>query len=104
MQRVSYGYARVSTDGQARLAARSRAEGWVVYRERRPSVLPCFGVLKKLEHSGTLSLWNLDRLGRSLRNLIAMVDSLRDRGLKARSITEAIDTGETGRGLDKKLL
>jgi hypothetical protein len=34
----------------------------------------------------------LDRLGRSLRDLITMLDSLRDRGVKFRSITEAIDT------------
>jgi DNA invertase Pin-like site-specific DNA recombinase len=37
-------------------------------------------------------LWKLNRLGRSLRDLITMLDGLRDRGVKLRSITEAIDT------------
>ena len=52
--------------------------------------------LKKLEHGDTLGLckevWKLDRLGRRLRDLMAMLDSLRDRGVKFRSLTEAIDT------------
>ena len=39
-----------------------------------------------------LTVWKLDWLGRSLRDLITMLDSLRDRGVKFRSITEAIDT------------
>jgi DNA invertase Pin-like site-specific DNA recombinase len=34
----------------------------------------------------------LDRLGRSLRDLIAMLDDLRARGVKFHSLTEAIDT------------
>ena len=64
---------------------------------KRPALLRC---LKKLEHGDTLPLrvWKLDRLGRSLRDLITMLDSLRDRGVKFRSLTEAIDTATpTGR-------
>ena len=56
---------------------------------RRPALLRC---LKKLERGDTLTVWRLDRLGRSLRDLITMLDSLRDRGVKFRSITEVIDT------------
>ena len=42
----------------------------------------------------------LDRLGRSLRDLITMLDGLRDRGVKFRLITEAIDTTTpTGRAM-----
>ena len=37
--------------------------------------------------------WKLDRLGRSLRDMITMLDSSRDRGVKFRSLTKAIDTG-----------
>jgi DNA invertase Pin-like site-specific DNA recombinase len=40
----------------------------------------------------TLIVWKLDRLGRSLRDLIAMLDDLRERGVKFRSLTEQIDT------------
>jgi DNA invertase Pin-like site-specific DNA recombinase len=45
-------------------------------------------------------MWKRDRLGRSLRDLIAMLDGLRDRGVKFRSLTEAIDTTTpTGRAI-----
>ncbi len=56
--------------------------------------------MKKLEHGDTLTVWKLDRLGRSLHDLITMLDSLRDRGVKFRSLTEAIDTNTpTGRAM-----
>jgi DNA invertase Pin-like site-specific DNA recombinase len=45
-----------------------------------------------LEHGDTLIVWKLDRLGRSLRDLLAMLDDLRARGVKFHSLTEAIDT------------
>jgi DNA invertase Pin-like site-specific DNA recombinase len=45
-------------------------------------------------------VWKLDRLGRSLRDLIAMLDDLKHRGVKFRSLTEAIDTDTpTGRAM-----
>ena len=37
-------------------------------------------------------VWKLDRLGRSLRDLIGVVNSLQDRGVGLRSLQEAIDT------------
>src|ERR1019366_7614804 len=56
--------------------------------------------LKKLEHGDTLIVWKLDRLGRSLRDLITMLDDLRARGVKFHSLTEAIDTTTpTGRAM-----
>jgi DNA invertase Pin-like site-specific DNA recombinase len=45
-----------------------------------------------LQPGDTLIVWKLDRLGRSLRDLITMLDDLRFRGVKFRSLTEAIDT------------
>ena len=64
---------------------------------KRPALLRC---LKKLEHGDTLIVWKLDRLGRSLRDLIAMLDDLKKRGVKFRSLTEAIDTDTpTGRAM-----
>jgi DNA invertase Pin-like site-specific DNA recombinase len=56
---------------------------------KRPALLRC---LKKLEHVDTLIVGKLDRLGRSLRDLITMLDNLKQRGVKFRSLTEAIDT------------
>jgi DNA invertase Pin-like site-specific DNA recombinase len=64
---------------------------------KRPALLRC---LKKLEHGDTLIVWKLDRLGRSLRDLITMLDDLKDRGVKFHSLTEAIDTTTpTGRAM-----
>jgi DNA invertase Pin-like site-specific DNA recombinase len=57
-------------------------------------------MLKKREHGDTLIVWKLDRLGRSLRDLITMLDDLRARGMKFHSLTEAIDTATpTGRAM-----
>ena len=45
-------------------------------------------------------VWKMDRLGRSLRDLIHMLDDLKQRGVKFRSLTEAIDTDTpTGRAM-----
>jgi DNA invertase Pin-like site-specific DNA recombinase len=56
--------------------------------------------LKRLEHGDTLTVWKLDPLGRSLRDLITMLDDLKKRGVKFRSFTEAIDTETpTGRAM-----
>ena len=40
----------------------------------------------------TLIVWKLDRLVRSLRDLMTMLDDLRARGAKFHFLTEAIDT------------
>jgi DNA invertase Pin-like site-specific DNA recombinase len=64
---------------------------------KRSALLRC---LKKLEHGDTLTVWKLDRLGRSLRDLITMLDDLKHRGVKFRSLTEAIDIETpTGRAM-----
>ena len=41
---------------------------------------------------GTLVVWKLDRLGRSMRNLVLLVDKLRQRGIHFKSLTDSIDT------------
>ena len=105
---MKYGYARVSTDDQSpalQLTALKRAGCKTVFKDeglsgattKSPALLRC---LKKLEHGDTLTVWKLDRLGRSLRDLIAMLDDLKRRGVKFRSLTEAIDTETpTGRAM-----
>jgi DNA invertase Pin-like site-specific DNA recombinase len=53
-----------------------------------------------LEPGDTLIVWKLDRLGRSLRDLITMLDELKCREVKFRSLTEHIDTETpTGRAM-----
>lgn len=49
-------------------------------------------LLSRLEASDVLTVWKLDRLGRSLSHLIRVVDELGDRGVEFRSITVALDT------------
>jgi DNA invertase Pin-like site-specific DNA recombinase len=62
------------------------------YQVRPRTALPCGRCLKKLEPGDTLIVWKLDRLGRSLRDLITMLDELKRRKVKFRSLTEHIDT------------
>jgi len=108
MNGMKYGYARVSTDDQnpaLQLAALKKAGCQIVFKDerlsgastKRPALLRC---PKKAEHGDTLIVWKLDRLGRSLRDLIGMLDGLRARGVKFHSLIEAIDTAKpTGRAM-----
>jgi DNA invertase Pin-like site-specific DNA recombinase len=49
--------------------------------------------LMEMARSGdVLTIWRLDRLGRSLRHLIEIADDLQRRDIGLKSITEAIDT------------
>jgi Enterobacteriaceae phage serine recombinase len=102
---LKYGYARVSTDDQntaLQLAALKKAGCKQVFQDeglsgattKRPALIRC---LKALRPGDTLIVWKLDRLGRSLRDLITMLDELRTQGVKFRSLTEHIDT-ETAAG------
>jgi DNA invertase Pin-like site-specific DNA recombinase len=108
MEGMKFGYARVSTGDQTpalQLAALKNAGCKTIFKDdglsgatvKRPALLRC---LKKLEQGDTLIVWKLDRLGRSLRDLITMLDDLKQRGIKFRSLTEAIDTDTpTGRAM-----
>jgi DNA invertase Pin-like site-specific DNA recombinase len=64
---------------------------------KRPELAKC---LKALKAGDVLTVWKLYRLGRSLRDLIALLDDLKARGVAFRSLTEAIDTETpTGRAM-----
>ena len=104
---MKYGYARVSTEDQnpaMQLAALKKAGCKTVFKDEvtgahvnRPALARC---LKKLETGDTLIVWKLDRLGRSLRDLITMLDDFRSTGIRFKSLTEAIDTETpTGRAM-----
>lgn len=59
-------------------------------REDRPGLIACN---KALRTGDTLVVWRLDRLGRSMRHLVNMVEDLKERGIGFRSISDGmIDT------------
>ncbi len=52
--------------------------------------------LEYLRSGDTLVVWKLDRLARSMRQLIETVEDLQARGIELRSLTESIDTATPG--------
>jgi DNA invertase Pin-like site-specific DNA recombinase len=97
------GYARVSTQDQRpelQLDALSTAGCEQIYQEKisgkdqeHPELEAC---LKALRKGDTLVVWRLDRLGRSLKNLVEIVHSLETREIGFQSLTENIDTTNAG--------
>jgi len=93
------GYARVSTDDQHLDLQRDAllANGChVIYEEKvsgkstdRPELGNC---LKALRDGDTLVVWRLDRLGRSLKDLINIVADLESKGINFMSLTEKVET------------
>ncbi|ECJ2444202.1 recombinase family protein [Salmonella enterica subsp. diarizonae] len=49
-------------------------------------------LLRTLSEGDTLVVWKLDRLGRSMRHLVVLVEDLRERDINFRSLTDSIDT------------
>src|SRR3984957_7298344 len=97
------GYARVSTDDQSAAlqidALRAvgcervftdKASGTLAHRPQLDKMLD------HLRSGDVVVVWRLDRLGRSLKNLIALVEVLADKGVGFRSLTESIDTTTAG--------
>jgi DNA invertase Pin-like site-specific DNA recombinase len=52
--------------------------------------------LNYIRAGDTLVVWKLDRLARSMRQLIETVEDLQARGIELRSLTESIDTATPG--------
>ena len=96
---MKIGYCRVSTEDQnpdLQLAALKRAGCKTIFTDKasgltikRPQLKKC---LASLGSGDVLTVWKLDRLGRSLHDLIVMLDDLKGRGVAFRSLTESIDT------------
>ena len=59
-------------------------------KDDRPGLLAC---LKALREGDTLVVWRLDRLGRSLPDLVRIVGELEQKGVSFESLTEKIETG-----------
>ncbi|MDQ2851393.1 MAG: recombinase family protein [Actinomycetota bacterium] len=58
-------------------------------KQDRPGLTRLLGAL---ERGDVLTVWKLDRLGRSMSRLVAVVDELGRRGIEFRSLTDSIDT------------
>src|ERR1700685_3084625 len=93
------GYARVSTDEQSaqlQIDALTAAGCLKVFTDKASGSLASRPQLDKmldqLRPDDVVVVWPLDRLGRSLKNLIALVDDLAKRGVGFRSLSESIDT------------
>lgn len=96
------GYARVSTEDQnldLQRDALTRAGCNPIYEEKisgkgtggdRPEWTQC---QKALRPGDTLVVWRLDRLGRSLSDLVGIVATLETRAVGFLSLTENIETG-----------
>jgi DNA invertase Pin-like site-specific DNA recombinase len=93
------GYARVSTDDQNAALQQDalKAAGCLkVFTDKASGSLAnrpqLDRMLDQLRPNDVVVVWRLDRLGRSLKNLIALVEDLADRGVGFRSLSESIDT------------
>jgi DNA invertase Pin-like site-specific DNA recombinase len=93
-----YGYARVSTTEQntaAQMAAFERAGIVEVIQEKRSASIkrPALEqLLRDLQSGDVLVVYKIDRLARSLSQLLKLLDDLEARGVQFRSLTEPIDT------------
>lgn len=97
---TALGYIRIST-GQQNLSAQREAlqaagiEPQCVYedtisgvKEKRPGL---DALLAYARPGDTVTVWRLDRLGRSLQHIVTTINDLEARGIHVRSATEAID-------------
>lgn len=97
------GYARVSTqeqDAELQLIALREAGCERIFEEKASGAQrdrPQLGAALEYMRSGdTLVVWKLDRLARSLKQLIETVERLDDCQVGFRSITESLDTTTPG--------
>lgn len=97
------GYCRVSTGEQSmdlQIDALTKAGCTQIFQDvmsgaidNRPGLLKALAALRR---GDTLTVWRLDRLGRSLRHLVATITELRAMGAEFCSVTEAINTTDAG--------
>lgn len=96
---MHFAYARVSTEDQnlaLQLDALKAAGCEKIFKEKksgaktdRPELTK---LLEQVREGDTVTVWKLDRLGRSVPHLIETVNLLRSKGVQFRSLKESIDT------------
>ena len=100
---MNIGYARVSTQDQNLDLQNDALKGAgceKIYTDKmsgakanRPGLEKILGFIRK---GDTLVVWKLDRLGRSLKHLIQVMQLLDERGVYFRSVQESLDTSTPG--------
>lgn len=96
---MHFGYARVSTEDQnlaLQLDALKAAGCDKIFKEKlsgaktdRPELNK---LIEQVRPGDIVTVWKLDRLGRSIRHLIDEVNGLKEKGVGFRSLKESIDT------------
>ena len=93
------GYARVSTQDQnldLQVDALIKAGCQKIFDDKisgsRSERAGLAKALEMLRDGDTLVVWKLDRLGRSVKNLVDLVGELQNQGIQFKSLTDAIDT------------
>jgi len=100
---MNIGYARVSTQDQNLDLQNDALKGAgceKIYTDKmsgaktdRPGLEKILGFIRK---GDTLVVWKLDRLGRSLKHLIQVMNMLDERGVYFKSVQESLDTATPG--------
>ena len=93
------GYARVSTQDQnleLQRDALNKAGCKKIFEDKisgaradRPGLVMALEILRE---DDTLVVWKLDRLGRSVKQLVGLVSDLQKQGVQFKSLTDSIDT------------
>jgi DNA invertase Pin-like site-specific DNA recombinase len=103
MASMNVGYARVSTQDQKPELQRDALEEvgcerifWERISSRKENRPELEKALEYCREGDVLVVWRLDRLGRSLKDLIEIVNTCEERGIGFRSLREAIDTTTSG--------
>lgn len=102
-KKLNYGYARVSTSEQEttlQLDALKTAGVKKIYQEKRSGVASrpmLFQLLASLKNGDKVFIYKIDRLARSLIDLLGIVQKIEVAGATFQSLTEPIDTA-TGAG------
>jgi DNA invertase Pin-like site-specific DNA recombinase len=99
VQSMLIGYARVSCEDQnlaLQLDALKKAGCKRVFTDKLSGIQAGRPGLKEalshLREADTLVVWKLDRLGRSVKGLVDLVNEMQSQGVHFRSLTDGIDT------------
>ena len=100
---MKIGYARVSTIDQnldMQIDALKKEDCNKIFQDHASGVKTnrdgLERALKFMQRGDTLVVWKLDRLGRSLKQLIEIINLLNEKGMYFKSLQESIDTCSSG--------